>query len=1663
MELKRNPEELAQIALELLNETDRLEQEKDWTNAIDKYQQAAEYLKQSGYLQHRIQDIYVRIDEINNFIKQEQLYKSQIQKTQIEQLQDEAFVLLDTAKELELKGAFKEAIQQYMAAIKLLVKSGWTEIQLENLKLKVMSLAQNLDRQKLVQEKKDIAYSQQQSHVSEDIPSEPLTSYAKIEAEQKSQALKEYENKRKQIEDMQERAFGYIDEAKIDERDKNFDGAIKNYQQATELLNSLGWVDQTQNIKLIIEKLEKDREIYIKIQAQKAIAETVPLEEKVKAESQAAGSKEKLRRQKLIEFEEKRKYEDEIQTKAFNLIDFAKRLEREKKYEEAIKNFENAIGFLKKISWDSYIQPILNFINDIKEKQQREILAYQVRKKREDELIRLQKNIHEKQEEQIFQSAKTLNLKRREFEQQKIAQVEKENQFYSLLENADNILEEKNDYDNAIIEYRKALVLLKNMGSGWETHIPSIESTISNIENRKEYQFKMEAELQKKKEEMRKDELKFHQQIVDQINQEREKLKQKEIELKLRDDETKYREQRKQTAFKFLDTAQDYIKQGDLDKAIYAYQNAGNIFAEIQWTDELPLIENVIKELELKLNEFYLLKQKQIQERIETKRKEQEFQKQIAQQLQLERKKLKEREIALQEHEIELRYRENRRKEAFKLLEEAQVYLREGNFDKSIDIYRNTANIFAEIQWHDEINLIQTSINEIENQKREAVIKKQVEIQTALEREFEENQFQEQVSKEMELHQESLKNKDISLRKEEEEIEFRETRKEEALKLLDKAQNFLTNNKFDEALEIYYNVTNTFAQIQWTDEIPLIQNAIKEIEKKKKEKEIWKRESLQKSIQEETSYQSFVEQIKFERELERTKLMEQQEYIENQKQLTSKVLAKQEEAFEILDEADILLNQEYFDEAVEKYQSASSLFSEMGWERGYLTLLRENIRLIQAKKIEKEKENQLELDNLEKNQLEEQEFQLKISKQIQAEKERMRAKKIEIQKQEVMKSNMRIRRLEAFELMDSANLLLNQGQYEQSINKLRQAELILNEISFPTRIVKETITKVKEKKEEEELTKQKETENQLKREQQQILFQQQTAERMQIEKQKMAEKQIEVKKQEELKQYMERRKEDSFNLLEEAELFMKQTQYDKALEFYRSAELILNEIRYPTESIREMISKIHKKKREQETLKQKKIEQQLQKEKIYKEFQETIAESFKNEKERLKAKEIQIKKRETMQEELEKRRQQAFTILDEAESFINSVDYDRAIERYRKAELILNELHFSTDAIKNMMVKVLNLKKHKEEEKELELQRELERIEEERSLQALIEERKRQEKEKKIARELAIEERETLIQDQINQREAAYSLLETGGKYLKGITPDYDKAISLYMQARNILSENIGWEPEINNLNELIKDLQLENANFMEKRRMDSQAQIKRQQEYDSFQEEMRRRKADYQKLQKDQRLKLRDFEKRKRFAEELRDEGLKLIEEGKRRASIKEFDRAYYFFDRAISHFKEIGWNEQVRYIETEIQNTHQLEERVGEEELRVKKIQAELIIQREKELEKLKEEDLRKRETIGEVEILTDEISTLIESKKQELILSEQQKREKVKLEAKEFRKDMGKMLQIKQELEAELEKAKEDERRRQEEQQKAKDRGELDDIAKMIKEAAKKEKEK
>ena len=145
----QNPEELAQEALQFLELAQKFEEEKNAEEAISNYQKAVEFLKISGYLMHRINDIYERIEELKDFIKQKRLYQQTQIKTQVEQLQDQAFALLEGAKKLESDGFFEDAIQQYISAINLLNQSGWSETQLENLRLKIKDLSDTLKRNKL--------------------------------------------------------------------------------------------------------------------------------------------------------------------------------------------------------------------------------------------------------------------------------------------------------------------------------------------------------------------------------------------------------------------------------------------------------------------------------------------------------------------------------------------------------------------------------------------------------------------------------------------------------------------------------------------------------------------------------------------------------------------------------------------------------------------------------------------------------------------------------------------------------------------------------------------------------------------------------------------------------------------------------------------------------------------------------------------------------------------------------------------------------------------------------------------------------------------------------------------------------------------------------------------------------------------------------------------------------------------------------------------------------------------------------------------------------------------------------------------------------------------------------------------------------------------------
>lgn len=1632
-------EELAQEALRYLNLAQSFEEEKDYEKAIKSYQLAADYLKNSGYLMNKISDIYSRVEELRAIAKQEMIYDRATTKNQVDQIQDQAFSLLDGAQKLESDGFLEDAIQQYLSAIKLLVQAGWSEAQLENLKNKLTLIAEKLEQRKLIQKQRESETQQSSTGLKESEP-KILSAFGEKKSAAKEEELKRYKQMKEQEESIQNDAFTFIDNAKFFEKDKQFDKAIENYESAVKLLDSIGWQEQTQNIIQIISKLKKEKIEYEKFKEQK---QTKPI----------------VIEESGIDISEIRRDDEKIQFDAFNLVDIGKKMEREKKYEQAIDHFQKAIELFKSIEWDSYIQPVKNFIKDVKVKQENEVKDEQLTKKREDELQNLQDIIYLKEREEIIQTAKELDQKRLEYELKRKEEARREEQFFKVLDSADRLLKEDRAFSEAITRYSEALDLLTNLGDGWESHATTIKNTISSIKKIQESQIEKELEEQKKLEQRRKQELDFQQQTSIQLAKEREKIKQRESALQTRRDEIEYREKQKETAFKALDSAEKYVKQSELDKAIIAYQTAGNIFASIQWNDELHLIENSIRNLEIRKRDQALANQKEMQKSIEKYKTEQQFQEQMSKQLQQEREKLREREIKLRDQKAELEYREKRKEQAFKILDEAQKFLERGEYEKTIEMYQEVTNIFAGIQWYDEMERIGNAIIEIENKKRNAEIKKQREIEKQIKREREDREFQEKVISEMKIKKEQLLQREIVKKKREDEISFRETQKQEAFRMLDEAQNFLSLGKFDLAIEKYREVNGIFAQIQWLEEIPLINHTINQIESKRKEEEFRKQREFEQIIREEAEHQEFLNNIKIQREREQLKIQMQKESLEQMKEMSSKRTALQNNAFKMIEEADEYLKQDKFEEAIVAYQKALDILIDIGWTGNYIALLEDSIQNIEFKKKEKEQRTLLEKESLRKQLEEERKFEQEVTQNLQKEKERMVAKKVELLKREEALQVTETKKEEAFRILESADELLKQGNYEQAINKYYQAELILIQINFPTDLIKNAINKIQEEKRRADLAKQQELEVKLRKEEEEKHFLHSLKNKMKFEEDQMRAKQIELKKHEELKTYLEKRKEVAFELIDEADTLVKQGKYDKALEYYRSVELVLSEINYPITSIKEQIVKVKEKRRTEELQKQKELEAKLQKEREEFEFQKKIAEDLIINKNRLKLKQIKLKQQALTLEKINSKKEEAFKILDEAEHNIKNSEFELAKTNYRKAMLILNEIQFPTDSINEMLTRVNELKRKKEQEEEQKLTNQLERLKEEKNLEAILEERRKQEREKKTAQQLALQQREKIIQDQITFREAAYSFLEDGGKYLKIRPPDYDKAISLYIQARNLLAEKIGWEPEINNLNLLINDLVREKEEYKEKRKLEAENRIRRQQEYELFKQQIQKQQLENEIKKREQQKKLKKLYEDQKFAAITKEEGISLIDEGKELALKYDFKEAYRKFNRAIQKFNEIGWSEQTKYIQKEIENTNLFEQQVEEKNKKIQKMHEELEAKKRMEERQIKLAESKMKVTLKEASELAGEVSHIIKMKKVRDEIKIQQKREKLKSEAKQFRRDMKDLISLKEELTKELSDSKIDDEKRKKELELAKDKEKADEIKKMLKDISKK----
>jgi len=1580
------------------------------------------------------------------------------------QRKEEAFKIIDEAQNYLSLGKFDMSVESYRKVAEIFSQIHWDDelnlIMQAIRDIEIKKKENELWKEKSIQEamEREIAYQRFLDQIKHQRELE------KIKVEKEKELL---EQKKKLTEAnviRQEKVLNEIENADILINQEHYDEAIKIYEKSLIEMQDLGWTESYLKLleetlqSIIIRKKEKETEL----ERQKTIQQQQKEEEErfyKKIEQQMLREQKRLE-QKAIKIQEKEVLKDRMEERraeAFELMNNAEIFLSRSEYDQAIDAYRQAEQYLSEIRFptDSIREMILKIQEKKREKsiEQQKDLVTKLLKQKEEAQFRAQ--IAEK----IRSDEQKIKMKQIKVQQQALRKIELEEskkEAFGLLEDAEKLTNLGN-YDEALNLYYKAELKLSEIQFPTDV-IKEMKFKIQNKIREREIskQKELESALEREKEERQ-----YQQHMNELIAQEKQRLKAKDLKMGEKVKKKAEIEAKRDNGFIILDDAQEKLKNKDFGGAIKAYQDAISIFTEIGWDNEISLIQTSIREIQLRRRAHQTHLENEKKKQIEKEEEEKQFAEELSRQLRREREKLNQEQLKLREYEKELKYREDRKDEAFVLLDEARTLIDEGNDEKAIELYYEVEKIFAEIQWDDEIQIIHNSILDIQNRRTEAQIAKQREIEENLNREKEELAFQYLLLHLTNVERQNLERQEIELREKEIELQHIDDRRQEAFNQLDRAQSLISEGKLDEAQNYYYNVINIFAEIQWNDEIPLIQQAIRELDHKKRESDFLKQKQLEKAISEEKVNNEFLQQIKRLRDDETRNIIKEREKLEKVKEFSVQAKQKQEQAFSMIEQAELLLSHENFDNALTEYQKAIDLLKDIGWSESYLKLLEETAFEISNKKIEKERRIAKEKEIQRKKIEEEKEFEKNLAQQMKNERRRLQQKELKLKQQENLKEFLENRKIEAFNLIDRAEILLKQGLYDQAIEEYFQAELILSEIQFPTDAIKEMILKVQEKRREYNLMKQQELEMKLKREQEETLFFQKIAENMRIQEQNMRSKQIKLKKREDLKDYLEQRKDDAFDLLDQAELYVKKADYNKALEFYRSAELILNEIQYPTDSVEETILKINEKKREQDLQKQMELEHKIQKEREEKEFQMKVVESLIKEKERIRKKEVRVEKLAQLRERAERKKEEAFSILEEAESFTKKADYDKAIEKYRKAMMILDEIQYPTDSINSMIIKVTSLKGRYELEKELSLQRELEKLEEERQLQKIIEERKKQEKEKKAAQQLALQEKERLIQDQMTYREAAYALLEEGGRNLKRRLPAYDKAISLYIQARDLLAEKIGWEPEINNLNQLINDLVKEKEAFLEKQQLEEELRIKRQKEYELFQQDIRNRRLEYEKQQREQKLKFKQLYETQQYIDQQREDGLNLIDEAKRAINLRDFKTSYVKFEKAIDLFNEIGWEDQAKYIKNEISNTKKIEQKILQEEERIKKIHQELEAKKQIEERKKREEEAKLKEMVGEVGDLTSEISQLITERRKEEEKKKKKEKEKIKTEAEFFKKDMTDLLDLKREIMNEVDQSKKDLNKRAEQLQYEKDKRKADEIKDMLKKIAKEKK--
>ncbi len=981
------------------------------------------------------------------------------------------------------------------------------------------------------------------------------------------------------------------------------------------------------------------------------------------------------------------------------------------------------------------------------------------------------------------------------------------------------------------------------------------------------------------------------------------------------------------------------VKKGNLDvpskytEVIELYTEARNIALDKGW-------ENDVKIYSTQIRKYSELQEKEEKVRLIEKKKVEE-QKQF-EELQKIRKKdfLKniEEETQIEEDTQVLRVKiEEMIKKAEKMGREYEIEfkraIKEGNLDipskypEIIDIYTEARDIAVNRGWENDAMIYSSQIRKFKelfdnkNKIREFEKKKQedkIEFEKARKiqigqtsKESENEAIREQVKvegKEIQQIRETITRKinDAEKIAREYDIEFKKAIKE---------GNLSITSKYPEIIYIYTEARDIAVNQGWNDEALIYssqirkynelmekENEIKNFEVKKRQQDKEFEEMMKLKIDESDTE---IEKMKKIDEVSKRQVQEKQF-----EELIDKIVDKAEKkarSYELAIKRGQFEKKCPYLEISDKYQDLYKQLCQRGWVDE--AEVYSNQMKLYREKFEKDLQlRKHELEKLKKQK--EFEESLKVKNEIGSDIAKLKNLEKESESELLFNKAMELiteaeSAVRSYELSIKKEILQIESPYDEAISKYLKAQKLFKEIGWgaeANRLVT-TINFYKDKKRKDENLRELEKQKRISR-------------KKEVEKKpKETEfEELKVLELEKLKAKKEKAADLIFKIIQDAEnqskayeqqlkkgILNTECPYEEIISNYRKAKLEFEKIGWKEQAnqIENSISYYQEKLLNDEKLrtyereKQSREEMMLQKKKV----QARMAREAEAELLKQKAQALEVKKQRTI--DYETKKEQAFSLMDQAKREIKLNNFESAIKLYKESETFFQKINWS-DGIK-MVTEAIDLIKKKQESIEYEAKLLKEKAEEERRTQKALEiEINKAEELKKMQEEQRRQEFLEIQKQKEQERlisEEAYDLLEQGTD-LKD-KKKFDKAYEKYIKARDLFNK-IDWNHEVSRIN---NDLL-----FILKKEMKQEEKIK----------EMQKKKRDEEKELESLLLEaeMRRIELEKSKKEEKRLKREKVVQEE---------------WDRANSMIKELKYNEAILILKKVLKKL----EKMGKEKL--------------------------------------------------------------------------------------------------------------------------------